>query len=322
MSRIMIFSLLALITFTGCMKEELPVPARPRGEGSMMQVCMGPGYNEQLWIDLGSGTVVSSNPKTAWNLAFESGTDGWHVRLNGSLLMSAMDLGAVDITAPHDTSGMFEARLIDAPSGHPDSTAIGDWRGTGHVYIIDLGYDALGQQLGFRKVRFDAVDASRYTMQVALLNGSGQQTIVVDKDASRSAMALHFVHGVVDVFPPIGSWDVVLTQYTHQFYEPFMPYIVTGVLLDLGRTRVARVPDADLAEVVLSDTLLHPFSGRSDAIGYDWKDYSFETSSYMVNDRIVYIVQDAEGFYHKMRFLEFYSSTGEVGCPQFEVVPL
>jgi hypothetical protein len=82
------------------------------------------------------------------------------------------------------------------------------------------------------------------------------------------------------------------------------------------------VPDADLAEVVLSDTLLHPFSGRSDAIGYDWKDYSFETSSYMVNDRIVYIVQDAEGFYHKMRFLEFYSSTGEVGCPQFEIVPL
>jgi hypothetical protein len=42
----------------------------------------------------------------------------------------------------------------------------------------------------------------------------------------------------------------------------------------------------------------------------------------MVNDRIVYIVQDAEGFYHKMRFLEFYSSTGEVGCPQFEIVPL
>jgi hypothetical protein len=322
MSRIFLSSLFVLTVLTGCLKDELPVPARPRGEGSVMQVCMGPGYNEQLWVDVSSGTVVSSNPKTAWNLAFENGADGWRVRLNGSMLMSAMDLGAVDITAAHDTVGMFLTRHIDAPSGHPDSTAFGDWRGTGHVYLVDLGYDALGQQLGFRKVRFDAVDATSYTMQVAMLNGAGLQTIVVNKDASRSATTFHFVNGPVNVFPPMGTWDMVITQYTHQFYEPFLPYIVTGVLMDQGRTRVARIPDADIAQVTLNDTIAHPFSGRRDAIGYDWKTYSFETSSYTVNDRIVYIIQDAAGFYFKLRFLEFYSSTGQVGCPQFEVVPL
>ncbi len=317
-----ILPILTLFLLTSCMKEELPVPARPRGDGRMMQVCMGPGYLEQLWIDVGTGTVVSSNPKTAWHLSFEGGAQGWRVRLNGSLLMTAMDLGDVDITAPHDTAGMFLARHIDAPSGHPDSTAIGDWRNTGHVHLIDLGYNELGQQLGYRKLKVLGVDAGAYTVQFAALDGSGLQQRVVPKDAAGGPTAFHFTTGVVPVFPPANSWDIVVTQYTHQFYDPFMPYIVTGVLLQQQRTRVARVPDADLAAVTLNDTLLHPFSTKVDAIGYDWKYYSFETSSYTVDDRIVYIVQDGDGYFHKLRFLDFYSAQGQVGCPQFEVVPL
>ena len=317
-----IIPLLSLIGLTSCMKEELPVPSVPRGDGSIMQVCMGPGYMDQLWIDVGSGTIVSSNPKTAWHLSFEGGADGWRVWLNGSLLMTAMDLGDVDITAPHDTAGMFLTRHIDAPSGHPDSTAIGDWRDAGHVYLIDMGYNELGQQLGYRKFKVLGVDAGAYSVQLAALDGSGLQQREVPKDADGGSTAFHFTNGVVPVFPPASSWDMVVTQYTHQFYEPFMPYLVSGVLLQQKRTRVAFIPDADLAAVTLNDTLMHPFSDRVDAIGYDWKFYSFETSSYTVDDRMVYIIQDGEGFYHKLRFLDFYSAQGQVGCPQFEVVPL
>jgi hypothetical protein len=101
-----------------------------------------------------------------------------------------------------------------------------------------------------------------------------------------------------------------------------MPYLVSGVLLQQKRTRVAFIPDADMAAVTLNDTLAFPFTHRVDAIGYDWKNYSFETSSYTVDDRRVYIIQDGEGFFHKLRFLDFYSAQGQVGCPQFEVVPL
>ncbi|MEO8589736.1 MAG: HmuY family protein [Flavobacteriales bacterium] len=310
------------VLLSACLKDELPVPVQPRGEGRSIQVCMGAGYQDQLWMDLRSGTVVSTNPKTAWDLAFESAADGWHVMLNGSRLMTAWNLGAVDITLPGDTNGMGAARRIDAPSGDPDSTAFGDWRGTNNVYLVDLGYDGLGQALGLRKVRMTGVTSSVFTFDVAQLNGSGLQSVTVSKDAMRTFTSYSFANGVVPIEPPAGTWDVVLTQYTHQFYVPYLPYIVTGVLVDRGHARIARIVNADFANVTLSDTLANPFSLRRDAIGYDWKTYSFETTAYTVDASIVYIVENAEGYFNKMRFLDYYGDQGEVGCPLFEVAPL
>lgn len=321
MRRVLIGAL-CVMAFSSCLKDELPVPTRPRGDGQSVQVCMGAGYQDQLWLDLATGTVVSTNPKTAWDLAFESAANGWRVMLNGSRLMTAWNLGPVDITQATDTNGMGAAMRIDAPSGDPDSTACGDWRGTNNVYVIDLGYNALGQSMGLRKVRMAGSSSASYTFDLALLNGTGLQTITVQKDASRGFTCYSFATGTVSIEPPAGSWDLVFTQYTHQFYDPFMPYIVTGVLNDRTRTRVARITDADFANVKLADTLAHPFTQRRDAIGYDWKTYSFDEASYTVDSRIVYIIQDGEGYFHKLRFLDFYGEQGQVGCPLFETVPL
>ncbi len=307
---------------SSCMKEELPVPAHPRGDAREIQVCMGPGYQNQLWLRLTTGEVISANPKTAWELSFECAPEGWRIRLNGSRLMTAWDIGPVDIAQPSDTSGMHLWRRIDAPSGDPDSTAFGDWRGMNHVYVVDLGYNSLGQQLGFRKVRPLSVDAATYVIQVAHLDGSGMQTITVGKDPARNDAHFSFANGVVTIAPPRGDWDLVFTQYTHQFYEPFLPYIVSGVLIDGGSTRVARIPSASFELVTLSDTLSNPFSQERDAIGFDWKEYSFDTGSYNVDADIVYIIEDATGFFHKLHFLDFYNELGQVGCPRFAVQAL
>ncbi len=40
--------LTSTLLLTGCLKEELPVPARPRGEAEQVQLCMGSGYQDQL----------------------------------------------------------------------------------------------------------------------------------------------------------------------------------------------------------------------------------------------------------------------------------
>jgi hypothetical protein len=312
---------LCVLLLSACMKDELPVPARPRGDGMIMAACMGPGYQDQIWLDLSSGTVVSTNVKTAWDLAFESAPEGWHVLLNGSRLMTAWNVGAVDMAMPMDTTGMAAGRRIDAPSGKLDSTAFGDWRGTNHVYLVDMGYGPLGEWFGIRKVRFTHVDATGYTLDMANLNGTGLQTHVVLKDPSRSFTSFHHAAGVLPIEPPHTTWDLVLTQYTHQFYEPFLPYIVTGMLSSAG-VRVATFRGSSFDQLALADTLAHPFSTDRDAIGYDWKVYSFETSSYMVDPAVAYIVKDAQGFFHKLRFLDFYSDQGQVGCPRFEVLPL
>ena len=312
---------LAALLLTACMKEELPVPVAPRGEARTLQQCMGPGYQDQLWIDLGSATVVNTNHKEAWDLAFESAPDGWRIWLNGAKLMTAWDRGVVDIALPHDTVGMAAGRRIDAPSGHRDSTAFGDWRGRDAVFVVDMGFNTLGQSLGYRKFRFREVNASSYTFDVALMDGSQLQTVTLPKDPSRHHTCYKLGTGVQAIEPQRNAWDMVLTQYTHQFYEPFMPYLVVGMLSAPG-VRIAQVSGGEFAAVQLNDTLQHPFISNRDAIGYDWKYYSFDQASYTVDQGAVYIVQDAEGYYYKVNFLDFYGGQGQVGCPLMQVAPL
>lgn len=320
MKRLLPYLMCALLV-SGCLKDELAVPKAPRGAGTTLEACMGPAYQEQVWMDIGSGTVVATNTKTAWDLAFESAPDGWHVYLNGSRLMTAWNIGEAALDVASDTLGMAAGRRIDAPSGDADSTALGDWRTHSDVYLLDLGYTPLGQWMGVRKLRVESVSSTQYTITTALQNGSDVRTWNIQKDASKGFTCFRFDEGVVAIEPPAGTWDLVLTQYTHQFYEPYLPYIVTGALTPAG-VRVAEFDAMDPASVTLADTLMNPFSSKRDAIGYDWKVYSFEEASYTVDADRVYIIQDRAGYFYKLRFLDFYSEQGTVGCPRFEVTPL
>lgn len=322
MKRELLIGALLGVGLTSCLKEELPVPARERDTTARsVQVCMGPGYQEQLWLDLGTGEVVSSNVKTAWDLAFESAPDGWRIYLNGSKMMTAYNIGPVDMTQTQDTVGMATGRHIDAPSGHRDSTAIGDWRGQDQVFIVDLGLDAIGIPQGLRKFKFLSSSATEFVFEVARLNGTQHNTVTVQKDPSRSFTCYKTGTGAVDIEPQHGTWDLVVTQYTHQFYEPFLPYLVAGALSAKG-VRASKVHGVAFENVTLADTLSHPFNASRDAIGYDWKEYVFETASYVVDHTRVYIVQDAEGLFYKLQFTDFYSESGQVGCPSFQVVAL
>lgn len=315
------YSGIALLA-AGCIKDELPIPAADRGDAVSHQLCMGSTYSQQIWFDLGGGSVVSQNARTDWDLAFESAPDGWHVMLNGAHLMTAWNIGPVDITAAHDTVGMSAGRRIDAPSGDPDSTAIGDWRNGDDVFIIDLGYDALGAPAGQRQLRILGVTGSAFSIETTALDGGEFVNATITKDPSRGFTYFSFANGTVAIEPPGAEWDLLFTQYTHLFHEPFLPYLVNGVLVDGRRTRVARINGHDFASITLADTLAFPFEQRRNTIGYDWKTYSFETSTYSIVPDLAYIVQDGEGWYYKLRFLDFYGAQGQTGCPLFETVRL
>ena len=143
----------------------------------------------------------------------------------------------------------------------------------------------------------------------------------MNKGPLREHTSFSFTSGVVAMEPVIGAWDFCITQYTHQFYEPYLPYLVAGMLTPRS-VRVAEIDGKAFAAVVLSDTLSSPFVVERNAIGYDWKVYSFETSTYSIVPDRSYIIEDAEGYFFKLRGIEFYGPQGQTGCPQFEVVPL
>lgn len=312
-----------ILLHTGCIKDELPIPAREIGSAVVREMCLEPGYENQLWYDLATGTVQASNDKTAWDLSFESHPSGWRIRLNGSRAMWAWDRGDVPMDQPTDTTGMTAGRRYDRPNGHPDSTAVGDWRSGQHVYIIDMGTDQEGASMGLRKLQVLSVDGSTYAIVTAALDGSEMQQRTIIKDPGREHTMFSFADGVVPIEPALGTWDLVLTRFTTEVYQPiYLPYYqVTGFLISTG-TRVSKQSTDDFAAVSLSDTVAHPFTTDRNVIGYDWKTYSFVTNSYTVDPRMVYIVEDAQGYFHKLRFLDYYNQVGDVGCPRFEVVAL
>ncbi|MBK8226230.1 MAG: HmuY family protein [Flavobacteriales bacterium] len=312
---------LAAALLSSCLKEELPAPRAPRGDARSTQLCMGAGYANQLWFDLGSGTVVSENPRSDWDLAFESAPDGWRVLLNGARLMTVWPLGPVDITAPHDTTGLSAIRRVDAASLQPDSLAFGDWRGTNGVFIVDMGVSADGEFLGLRKLKLLGVGVDAFQLEWANLDGSGLTGATVPKDPQRAFTSWSFTTGVQPIEPLIGTWDLCFTQYTHRFETYSLDYLVNGVL-SATTTRIARATGRDFASITVADTLTFPLRAERNAIGYDWKVYSFETSSYSIVPDLAFIVKDADGYLYKLRFIEFYGPQGQTGCPLFETVLL
>jgi len=53
-----IFAVASSALLSSCLKDELPVIPVERGDVVEVQLTMGNGYNEQLWFDLGTNSVV------------------------------------------------------------------------------------------------------------------------------------------------------------------------------------------------------------------------------------------------------------------------
>lgn len=314
---------LAVCMLCGCMKDEIAVPRHPRGGVVEGIAHVGADYGAQVWYDLGTNSVVSTNGKMDWDLAFECGADGWQVRLNSSRLMRARQTGD-QLAQATDTAGYGGSWKIDLPNGRPDSLAFGDWRSGQPVFVVDMGYNVMGLPIGLRKVQITSVTGSEFQFRSAALNGSGIQEFIVQKDPARAYVHFSFSTGTtVTIAPPLGTYDLVFTQYTEQFYapDPYLAYSVTGVLNGYSGIRVAKLT-GDFNAVSLADTLAHPFSMDQDAIGYNWKDYSFDTGEYQVYANMVFIIQDHLGFFRKLHFIDFYDAQGQRGAPTFEMEQL
>jgi hypothetical protein len=93
---------------------------------------------------------------------------------------------------------------------------------------------------------------------------------------------------------------------------------VTGVLSNRNNVEVAVDSVNDFAAITFAQVSQLNFSKSLDAIGYDWKNYDFESGAYTVNSKITYIIRNYSGLTYKLRFIGFYNDTGEKGYPVIE----
>jgi hypothetical protein len=334
-----IFKHIYIISFffllTSCFKEDEKITPHDPGDVETIIIGLTNDYRYQVYFDLGNGEVVSTSLKKEWDLGFETSKDGWHIVLNSSNFMLAAGTGLTDFSIPVDTVGLIWK--YDVSSGNTDSLAIGKWVDfllpdsvkiyTNEVYVIDRGYDEAGNLRGLKKIVFQEFGDSTYSFRFANLDGSNEHSFTVTKDPSVNYSCFSFDEGGKQLYlePPKNDWDLLFTQYTTLLFtdegDPY-PYLLTGALSNPTGVIIARDTLYDFSAINLDVATSLIYSPALDMIGYNWKDVVGDVSSgnvsYVIIEGLNYVVRDAEGFYYKLRFISFYSGSGEKGYPTFE----
>jgi hypothetical protein len=238
----------------------------------------------------------------------------------------------------HDT--LFSADLdpdvlemrFDKSDGNPDSTAIGHWFEVSEdtvwsrrcVYLVDRGSDELGAPLGLKKVQFD-IRGDAYLVRFSDPDNTGDSTVLINRDPDMDRVYFSFEKGVMDIAPPPDQWSLLFTRYTTMLVtdegEDY-PYLVLGVLLNSVGVAAALDTIHPFADLDINDITTIDLTTQSDVIGYEWKYYDFDAGIYTIVPDMNYVIRDRDGFYYKLRFVDFYNDMGVKGYPKFEFARL
>jgi len=315
----------SMLIFISCEKKDKAVLLPPPGPSQVSDIEMGAKYENQVFFDIDSNKSFTKK-NTDWELCFEATKYGWHVRLNGGLLIKAANTKSTNWNATYTKNYIFSS---DASNGNRDSTAIGDWADTTNfmltkdqVYIIDRG-DTKAANERYKKLKIQYVDFYKYRIKYANLDGSDSAIFYIIKNYSKNFNYFTFNNKGTQLFdyePPSTSWDFVFTSYVNIYHEynPPLSYVVRGVLLNPNGILCAKDSTTGYDNINLSMAKSLTYYKDQDAIGFSWKTYDAPSGKYVTRKHVTYIIKSKKGLYYKLRFIDFYNNKGEKGYPKFE----
>ncbi len=324
-----------LVLLSSCFKEDERIQPHPRGNVVVDTIAMGQLYQWQFYYDLSQQKEVSKNDKNNYDLAFECRNDRGLIWLNTAAFMRIKHTGKTDFDAVKDTIGALWK--FDKSTYEVDSNALGFLYDTlsmivdSEVIVVDRGIDAFGNYLGFYKIQLLNYDGQKYTLKYCSLKGTDSKIAEVIKNPAVNYSYLSFKESpaVFDQEPPKEKWDLLFTQYTTLLFTDqgeAYPYLVTGLLTNPYMVEVAEDTIFDFNTITLNQAKNLSYANKRDIIGYDWKDVVGDVTtgnvSYVMRPKVLYVIRDTEGRYFKLRFVGFYSKTGEKGFPAFEFAEL
>ena len=319
---LLLLSLGAILT--SCLKEEIAIskPQKTNVNSYVTSLSLGPEYKTQLYYNLEKEEIILTADREAWDLAFETTADGYRILINngrmGALkLLNTNDFAAIT-TNPNSEWG------YDPASANLDSTFIGDWRNKDNIYLVDLGSNSLGASMGKYKLRILSVTETDYTIEYCKLNKTTPQQATISKEADYNFSLFNLRSGAQVTFantPKKTEFDICLRTYTH-IYEDGMPYLVVGCMLNDYKTAASMIHTSNFDDVSYEDALGLVYRSNVDAIGFEWKIYDFDESTYSIDPNKVFIIKTQNGNYFKIRFLDFYDEFGVKGSVKVEIQKL
>jgi len=333
MNRFIYILPLLLVTLSSCFKEDERIEPMERGEKTTVTIEMTQQYKYQVYFSLEEGKAIATIDKQSHDLLFDSRPGRSGIYMNTANFMMAAATGKNNFQDVTSASGYnFQ---FDASSGHPDTLAIPGWftvNGSDtaysrQVFLINRGFDELGNQLGFRKIIFDSLKGNTYYFRHARLNENTGTQAQISKRPGRNFVnfSLGQQPGLVEAQPDSRLFDLIFTQYTTLLYtntgQPY-PYLVTGVLLNPENTWCAVDSTMQFDAITREHALEMEYTNKPDIVGYDWKrvvgDVSTGIVFYEVRSERNHLIKTKTGYYFKMRFIGFYNNNGEKGYPTIE----
>lgn len=312
------------LSLTSCLKEEIavPKPSKTNANSYEKTLNVGPEYKNQLFYKLESKEIVLMADREAWDLAFETTTEGYRILINNGRMGALKLLPTTDFAATTTDNG--NGFTYDPSSANLDSTFVGDWRGTQNIYLFDLGASTTGTSLGKYKFRLLSVTDSSYTMEYGKLNATTPTQVTIKKEPAYnfSLFSLRKNQQVTAInSPKTTEYDFVIRTYTH-IYEDGTPYLVVGCMLNDKNTSAARVTSGNFDDITYNAIAGLNFKSNIDKIGFSWKTYSIDESLYTVDPSKTFVIKTQSSEYYKIRFLDFYDDLGVKGAVKVEIQKL
>ena len=306
-----------ILIFSACDPGEIPINP-PTSELLIETIPLEPNYQNQVFYDLSQSSISSINIKSEWDI-------GILLDSNFKIILNSANFSKVWVTDYNfnDSVDIANAQWSwDAPSGNHDSLAFQSID-TSKVYILDIGLNINGSAMGIYKVQFLELNTSFLRVKTSQIEVFNDTILDITLDQNKLFTPFSFSSlKVVNISPEINNWDLLFTQYTRLFTNPQIEYLVTGVLINDKTTQVAVDTINDFNQINYSSLSDYQFLSQRDIIGYNWKEFNFETNLYSVKDNINFVIRDFEGKYYKMRFIDFYNNQGLKGYPKFELEEL
>jgi hypothetical protein len=294
-------------------------------------VTMGPSYVNEIYYSFTNGSVAEVQ-RDHWDIAF--GTHPFTINSYATTsILTNEGVGVMLYTYPKsDTTGWATLDTVGINTWTPMYNSPDNWDNGAFCRNaksdIDVGWgvynvqnhNVVGDSLFVIKfpdgscrklwiVRKYSI-INKYSFRYAKLDGSADTSILLDCNpyTSKNFVGISLQNSeIIDFEPNTNTWDILFTKY-ESIQQNGTPYPVTGVLTNIGlKTIKYRHTDPDFLgwDLALAD------SSRS-AIGWDWK--ARINNAYVVEDSLVFFVQDYSGNMNKLMFTKFEGgTTGKIG---------
>jgi len=279
------------------------------------QVSLGPNYALDEWYSLENG-FVSTTLRTDWDISFYTFAMSSGISINGGagVMLWEYPYGDTSVWNAVDTMGLSTwTDLVNSQdyweggafgenaTGHPDY-GWGVYNMATHNLTGDVIFIIKLQNGEYKKIWIVEKQSSAniYTFRYADLNGSNDNTVVLDCNPYGDKNFIYYsieTETVVDRDPTGDSWDFIFTKY-NAIQPNGMYYMVTGIQTNVG-VRSIRMEGVDpLIETY--DTIL--FTDSISNIGSNWKYFDLGGMAWHIVDSLVFFVENRAGDVYKLVF--------------------